>query len=62
MKITFGAVPILFVISLLLMLLYTVIQKKTKVSGTMLALGENEGAARLIGLNISQAKITAFFL
>jgi ribose/xylose/arabinose/galactoside ABC-type transport system permease subunit len=61
-KMTFGVVPILFVISFFLMALYTVIQKKTKVGRTILALGENEGAARLIGLNINQAKITAFFL
>jgi ribose/xylose/arabinose/galactoside ABC-type transport system permease subunit len=61
-KITFGVVPILFIISFLLMLLYTVIQKKTKVGRTMLALGENEGAARLIGLDINKAKVTAFFL
>jgi ribose/xylose/arabinose/galactoside ABC-type transport system permease subunit len=61
-KITFGVVPILFLFAIVFTLLYAFVQTKTKVGKTVLALGSNEKAARLIGLNINQAKITAFFL
>lgn len=61
-KITFGVVPILFIISISFTILYTVFQLKTKIGKTILALGANERSARLMGLNINQAKMTAFFL
>ena len=61
-KITFGVVPVLFLSAIAFTLLYTLIQAKTKVGKTVFASGANEKAARLIGLNINQAKITAFFM
>ncbi len=42
------------------MLLYHLYQSRTATGKTMMALGANERAARLIGLNINKAKIMAF--
>jgi len=61
-KITFGVVPILFIMGIAFTLLYALVQTKTKIGKTVLASGSNEKAARLIGLNINQAKVTAFFM
>jgi ribose/xylose/arabinose/galactoside ABC-type transport system permease subunit len=61
-RITFGVVPILFLLGIAFTLLYTLIQAKTRVGKTVLFSGSNERAARLIGLNINQAKVTAFFM
>ena len=61
-KITFGVVPIMFMMAIAFTVFYAVIQTRTKVGKTVLASGSNEKAARLIGLNINQAKVTAFFM
>jgi ribose/xylose/arabinose/galactoside ABC-type transport system permease subunit len=59
-KVSIGFVPIMFLIGLAVMLIYFIIQSRTNVGRTMLAVGANEKAARLIGLNVIKAKIYAF--
>ncbi len=59
-KIRFGPLPIMFIIAFLFMILYHLVQSRTETGKTMMALGSNERAARLIGLNINAAKILAF--
>ncbi len=61
-KFSIGPIPLMFIISIFFMLLYALIQFKTPTGRTMLAIGCNERAARLIGLRISLSKITAFTL
>ncbi|MDR0361335.1 MAG: ABC transporter permease [Planctomycetota bacterium] len=55
-----GPIPPLFLIGLVLMIVYYVYQSRTETGKTMMALGANERAARLIGLGINRAKIVAF--
>lgn len=59
-KVSLGPIPIMFLLGLAVMLIYFIIQSRTIVGRTMLALGANEKATRLIGLNIIKAKILAF--
>ncbi len=55
-----GPVPPLFIIALLVLVVYHIYQSRTETGKTMMALGANERAARLIGLGIDKAKIIAF--
>jgi ribose/xylose/arabinose/galactoside ABC-type transport system permease subunit len=57
-----GPIPPLFLIALAVMIIYHVYQSRTETGKTMMALGANERAARLIGLGIDRAKIVAFTL
>lgn len=59
-KVALGPVPLMFIIALTVMLLFFLLQSRTKVGKTMVAIGSNEKAARLIGLNIIKAKILGF--
>jgi len=61
-KISFGIIPLLFVIALILLGIFYFVQVKTIVGKTIFAVGANERAARLVGLNITKAKIWAFIL
>ena len=61
-RIRFGPVPLIFFIAFAVMLVYHLYQSRTETGKTMMALGSNERAARLIGLNINKAKIIAFML
>ncbi len=58
-KISIGFLPLLFLVAAVLAVCY-VIQKKMVVGRTMLALGTNERASRLIGLEVVKAKVVAF--
>lgn len=55
-----GFVPLLFLAAVVVLLACYVLQKKMALGRTMLALGTNERAARLIGLEVVKAKIVAF--
>ncbi len=61
-KITFGDVPILFVIAMVVLLLYYVLQSRLIVGKTIFATGANERAASMMGLKLMPAKICAFVL
>lgn len=61
-KLRVGPLPLMFLIAFGFMLLYHLIQSRTETGKTMMALGANERAARLIGLDITLAKIVAFML
>jgi len=61
-RIRFGVVPVIFLIALAFMAIYSLINAKTKQGRTVLASGSSEKAARLIGLNIPKAKMIAFTL
>ncbi len=55
-----GFVPLLFLAAVVVLLACYVLQKRMALGRTMLALGTNERAARLIGLEVVKAKIVAF--
>lgn len=61
-KITFGIIPILFLIATALLGIYYFVQIKTVIGKTFYGVGVNERAARIIGLDIFKAKIWAFIL
>lgn len=61
-KIRVGPLPMMFIIALAVMILYHIYQSRTKTGKTMMMLGANERAARLIGLDIVRSKIMAFTL
>jgi ribose/xylose/arabinose/galactoside ABC-type transport system permease subunit len=61
-KVSFGPIPLLFLISFVVMLIYYWIQMKTSVGRSMMAIGNNEKAARLIGLKVAHTKLIAFIL
>lgn len=61
-KISFWVVPLIFLVALVFMIGCFIVQSRLIVGKTMLALGANEKAARLIGLNINRAKIVAFLI
>ena len=61
-KISFGFIPLLFIIAVLLMAASYIIQSKLIIGKTMYAAGANERAARLAGLNVQAAKVAAFTL
>ncbi len=54
--------PLMFVVALLIMLTYYLFQSKTVTGKTLYAIGANENAARLAGLNVKMAKVWAFTL
>ena len=55
-----GFVPLLFLAAVVVLLACYVLQKRMALGRTMMALGTNERAARLIGLEVVKAKIVAF--
>lgn len=59
-KISIGFLPLLFLVAAAVLAVCYVIQKKMVVGRTMLALGTNERASRLIGLEVVKAKVVAF--
>lgn len=61
-RITFGVIPILFVVALGVNIVYTIISIKTRTGRAVLFSGSNEKAARLMGMDITRAKMTAFTL
>lgn len=59
-KLSIGPLPLLFLVAVVILMICYVIQKKMALGRTMLALGTNERAARLIGLEVVKAKVIAF--
>jgi len=61
-KVNFSFLPLLFIVSVVFMLSYYVFQQRTIMGKTIYALGANERAARIAGLNVNAAKMWAFTL
>jgi len=61
-KFTFGVIPIVFAISLAVLGGYYVMQRNTVFGKTVFAVGANERAARIIGLDVLRTKMLAFVL
>lgn len=59
-KIHFGVIPILFILSLVFLLFFYIIQSKTKLGKSIFAVGANQNAARMMGLNVSVVKMWPF--
>ncbi|MGD1816103.1 MAG: ABC transporter permease [Pleomorphochaeta sp.] len=59
-KIHFGIIPILFILSLLFLALFYIIQSKTKLGKSIFAVGSNQNAARMMGINVSIVKMWPF--
>lgn len=58
----FDTIPVLFLVALMVLLIYTIISKYTVVGHTVLAAGANERAVWLMGRNVRKAKVMAFLL
>lgn len=58
----FSAIPLLFLVALAVLVIYSMISKYTKTGRTVLAVGANERASWLMGQNVRRAKMLAFFL
>jgi Ribose/xylose/arabinose/galactoside ABC-type transport systems, permease components len=61
-KINFSFLPLLFIISVVFILFYYIFQQRTVMGKTIYAVGANERAARIAGLNVDAAKMWAFTL
>ncbi len=62
-KVTYlSAVPLLFLVALAVLILYSLISKYSKAGRTVLAVGANERASWLMGQNVRRAKLLSFFL
>lgn len=61
-KIKIFGIPTLFVVSALIWLVFVFVEKCTVMGKSIFAVGANEQAARMMGLNSNQARITAFLL
>ena len=61
-KLTPFGIPIMFIVSLLVLLLLFFIQEKTAVGKSIFAVGANEKAARMMGVRVGYAKLLAFTL
>lgn len=59
-KIHFGIIPILFILSLVFLLFFYIIQSKTKLGNSIFAVGANQNAARMMGINVSIVKMWPF--
>jgi ribose/xylose/arabinose/galactoside ABC-type transport system permease subunit len=56
----FGAVPILFIVALLVLVSYSLVSRFTSSGHTVRAAGANERATWLMGRNVRRAKVAAF--
>lgn len=61
-KVSWGFLPLYFILSVAIMLAYYVFQSRTIMGKTIYAVGANEIAARIAGLNVTTAKVCAFTL
>lgn len=61
-KIKIGIVPMPFLLAMLMFVVLLVVERKTKFGRTLFAVGGNESAARMAGLNVEGSKITVFIL
>lgn len=61
-KIKIGIIPLPFILVTTLFVILVVLEKKTKFGRTLFAIGGNESAARMAGLNVEGTKILVFVL
>lgn len=61
-KIKIGIIPLPFIIAMSIFLILVLVEKKTKFGRTLFAVGGNESAARMAGLNVEGSKILVFVL
>ena len=61
-KFKIGIVPMPFIIAMVIFLILLVVEKKTKFGRSLYAIGGNESAARMAGLNVEGTKIITFIL
>lgn len=61
-KIKIGIVPLPFLIAIGIFIILVIVEKKTKFGRTLFAVGGNESAARMAGLNVENTKILTFIL
>lgn len=61
-KIKIGILPMPFIIAMSIFILLLFVEKKTKFGRTVYAIGGNESAARMAGLNIDGTKIAVFIM
>ena len=61
-KIKLGIVPMPFILAMLVFVILLVVERKTKFGRTLFAVGGNESAARMAGLNVDGSKIAVFVL
>jgi ribose/xylose/arabinose/galactoside ABC-type transport system permease subunit len=61
-KISFGVIGLPLVLALIIVITFYIIQTKTNFGKALYAIGGNERAARIAGVNINKTKIVAFVL
>lgn len=61
-KIKIGIIPLPFIIAMSIFVILVLVEKKTKFGRTLFAVGGNESAARMAGLNVEGTKIMVFAL
>ena len=61
-RIKLGIIPLPFIIAITIFIVLVVVEKKTKFGRTLFAIGGNESAARMAGLNVEGTKIFVFIL
>lgn len=61
-KIKIGILPLPFIIAILIFLTLLAVERKTKFGRTLFAIGGNESAARMSGLNVDGTKISVFII
>ncbi|HYE67829.1 MAG TPA: ABC transporter permease [Anaerovoracaceae bacterium] len=61
-KIKIGIIPLPFIIAMSIFAILVLVEKKTKFGRTLFAVGGNESAARMAGLNVEGSKILVFAL
>jgi len=59
-KIKIGIIPLPFIIAMSIFVILIIVEKKTKFGRTLYAVGGNESAARMAGLNVEGSKILVF--
>ncbi len=59
-KIKFGIIPFLFILSLLFLAFFFIIQSKTKLGKSIYAVGANQRAARMMSINIPKVTMWPF--
>lgn len=59
-KISVGIIPLLFILAIVYLILFYIVQEKTRLGKSIYAIGANQRAARIIGINISQTTLYPF--
>ena len=61
-RIKLGILPVPFIIAVIVFLILLEVERKTKFGRTLFAIGGNESAARMAGLNVDGTKISVFVI